>query len=412
MKICIVTSYTAAAEPRAPRHAVAASRAFPDAELVFVDTAAPGYTIENDPNSLKSLNLQRITHGLPLRQKQPVLWIIRKAKVELAKIVFKLTGIVQEGVFGIRSVGLTRLLKSLDADVIFAHNIETLLPARKALKGPASLLFDCMEYYADMGDSQSALESKATKILERQVLPQCTLITSSSPELAERLEQEYGVADIVGSYNVPPMVRQLPDKRQSAKLRLYWRNSVIGTGQRGLEDALQAMTRLPNSVHLYLQGRPPQDGGETLRALIAKLDVAHKVTILPPYQPDEAIAQAAAYDIGLCLERRGPINHDLTVSNKMFDYHMAGLAVVSSDLPGLRTVLTNSGGGVLFRPGDPSSLAEAIESLHNAPKRLADLKKRARAFATSGANLEIETERLSKIMKARLTSQPKCRSES
>ena len=61
--------------------------------------------------------------------------------------------------------------------------------------------------------------------------------------------------------------------------------------------------------------------------------------------------QAAPHTIGLCLERKGPANHEYTVSNKMFDYMMGGLAVVSADLKGLHSVIKRSGGGVLFEPG-------------------------------------------------------------
>jgi glycosyltransferase involved in cell wall biosynthesis len=111
------------------------------------------------------------------------------------------------------------------------------------------------------------------------------------------------------------------------------------------------------------------------------------------------VQNAAKYDIGLCLERKGPRNHDLTVSNKMFDYHMAGLAVIATNLPALAEVVQRSGGGLVCRPGDPASLAEAIEALVAAPGRLAELQDHARRFALREGNLETEIEKISVAMR-------------
>ena len=160
-------------------------------------------------------------------------------------------------------------------------------------------------------------------------------------------------------YNTPVTERELPPKNCN-EFSLYWRNYQIGFGQRGLEDALVALSMLPSDVKLCLQGKLPFDGGAELRMRIAKLGLENRVVLKPPFRPDQAVWQAAPHTIGLCLERKGPANHEYTVSNKMFDYMMGGLAVVSADLKGLHSVIKRSGGGVLFEPGNPRSLAAVI----------------------------------------------------
>src|SRR5206468_9212097 len=133
-----------------------------------------------------------------------------------------------------------------------------------------------------------------------------------------------------------------------------WRNAVIGLGQRGLGDILLALQSLPEDIRLHVQGRLPSDGGAAFRQSAMNLGVWDRITIHPPFAPHEAVLSAAHYHVGLCPERPGNRNHELTVSNKIFDYCMAGLAVIASDLPGLRTVVEKSQGGVVFRAGDPS----------------------------------------------------------
>ena len=242
---------------------------------------------------------------------------------------------------------MTRALKDIRADVYIAHNIETLLPAMTAARmHGAAVVFDCMEFYSDMGDSQHPVEAVAAHKLEAESLPHCALVIASSDTMADALAAEYGIARPLAAYNVSPTAHKLPARRGGG-LKLYWRNSVIGFGQRGLQDVLDALALVPDDVHLHLQGRLPDGNAAELKKRVAALKLEGRVHVQAPYKPHEAVQQAALYDVGLCLERRGPRNHDLTVSNKMFDYHMAGLAVIATDLPALADVIQRSGGGLV-----------------------------------------------------------------
>src|ERR1035437_5168968 len=400
MRICVVTSLPAAAEPRAPRHAVAAKRAFPDAEVIFIDLIAHGQERPPDPQILRSEGIRRLSVEFPTRAASIFSLATRKAITRLGRIGFAATGYISEGLFGDRAQGLTRALMSTPATLYIAHNVETLLPAaRAARRHGARLIFDCMEYYSDMGDSQSTLEGSAARRLEARLLPACALVIASSDDLADVLATEYCIRRPLAAYNVPATEITLPERRGGG-LNLYWRNSTLGFGQRGLEDMLQAMVRLPADVRLFLQGRLPPDGGFSLSERLNELGLRERVIVLPPYVPEDAVRQAAIHDVGLCLELRGPKNHELTVSNKMFDYHMGALAVVSSDLPSLARVIGRSKGGLLFRTGDPVSLAETIWQLKSSPSLLSELQANARHFAMEEANLDREIGNIVSALRA------------
>lgn len=402
MNICVVTSVSAAAEPRAPRHAVTAKRAFPEAQVTLIDLVPRGQERQPDPQILLSESIQRLSLEFPTRAHNIVSLATRKAVSQLDRIRFIGKGTISEGLFGDRVQGLSRALISIPASLYIAHNVETLLPAaRAARQHGAALIFDCMEYYSDMGDNQSALEASATRQLEARLLPSCDLVITSSDDLADTLASEYGIRRPLAAYNVPAKETRLPERKGGGGLNLYWRNSTLGFGQRGLEDAIQALVRLPADVRLFLQGRLPPDGGITLWNRIEALGLGERITILPPHLPHDAVRQAALYDIGLCLERRGPKNHELTVSNKMFDYHMGALAVASSDLPSLARIIRRSNGGVLFSAGDPGALAESILTLRSCPSLLTELQTNARRFAMLEGNLDHE---MSKIVDALRTA--------
>lgn len=400
-KVCVVTSVPAAREPRAPKHVVATLAALPDAEVYFIDMAGVDENLNDPPDLLGHGRLHRLTLRVPTRKGSPIGWAYQNMQVLIASWLFSMINRIMPAVLGTRAVGLASVLSRIKADLYIAHNVETLLPAAMAASANrAKLIFDCMEFYSDMGDSQSAKASAATARIETTVLPCCDLVLATSESLADALTVTYKIVKPLVLQNVSPITPMLPAKPARQGLRLYWRNSVIGFGQRGLDDALVALTLLPNDVVLSLQGRLPLDKGCALRARIFELGLVDRVSILPPYAPGQAVAAAAPHDCGLCLERRGPANHEYTTSNKLFDYMMAGLAVIVPDLDGLARAVKCSAGGLIYQAGSPKSLAENVLVLYRDPSLLTQLAMASRAYAMQYGNAEHEMKKFKQALQA------------
>jgi glycosyltransferase involved in cell wall biosynthesis len=114
----------------------------------------------------------------------------------------------------------------------------------------------------------------------------------------------------------------------------------------------------------------------------------------PPCNPEDAVRAAARFHVGLCAERPEVANHWYTVSNKLFDYHMAGLAVVVSGLPSLRDVVQESGAGLMYRPGDPRDLAAKVMEIYRDPLLRQRYGSAGRRFALQSGNAQAEMKRL------------------
>lgn len=71
---------------------------------------------------------------------------------------------------------------------------------------------------------------------------------------------------------------------------------------------------------------------------------------------------------------------------------MAGMAIISSDLPGIAGVLKTAGGGITFRSGDPNDLRCKILDLHRDLAQLQRFAKSSRDFALRQGNLEKQIE--------------------
>ncbi len=397
MKVCIVTTGAAAAEPRAVKQALALKARWPHLSVSLWD-AVPRGEPAPDPAGLAPASIVRRRLEIPTRRRGTPELAVRKAAVALARARFKRSGALSQGLFGVRAFGLAARLRAEAADVYVAHGIDALLPSSEAARAlGARLVFDSMEYYADMGDRQSPLDRRAADALQSSLFPMCDLVLAASDEIADRLSQEYPIERPIPLYNTPATEADLPAR--SAEFSLYWRNYQIGFGQRGLDDALVALSQVPSDIKLYLQGRRPHDGGSVLAARLSELGVAERVIIKPPFATGGAVREAAAHSIGLCLERSGPLNHELTVSNKMFDYLMAGLVVIASDLPGLRRIVERSGGGLLYTPGSPDSLAAAIRRLHADRGLLSTLSGKARAYALAVGNEDVDMKAFTDAMR-------------
>lgn len=394
IKVCVCTSYAAANEPRGPRHAVALARLSDDIEVVFLDCIPRGQP-RVTPHIFEGVkNLEYRTHRFSYRGSGKVRLFMEKIGYWYNRQLAQALGVIRAGALSTKAMKLESLLREINADVYLGYNIDALVPISKAAaKTRAISIFDCQEFYSDMGPWQSALDRWLIREIEKKWLPKCGLVLAASNEVAEELASVYQIKKPLPIYNTPPVETHLPTKT-SEGLTLYWRNSTINLNQRGLEDGLTALSLLPDDITLHVQGRLPIEESLKLNRLTEELGISNRVFVHPPYLPHEAISVAAPYSVGLCLEQSGCRNHDLTVSNKMFDYMMAGLAVVASDLPGLHNVIERSKGGLLYRSGEAKDLAAKLLTLYENPTLLAELAENARTFALTEGNLDFEIRKL------------------
>jgi hypothetical protein len=370
----------------------------------FIDCAPVGRDMPTPSELQNAVGVRRQTHEYPTRQSNVIALALLRMRHRVLRWVSRFLPAewLPSDVLSVRMWQFESVLMASGATAFVAHNVDTLLPAWRAAKATGgTLVFDSMEFHSEMGEGQTAGDRALTRKIERLCLPECALVTASSDLLADALSATYEIERPTPLYNTPPVTNVRVGPREGP-LRLYWRNSTLGFGQRGLQDALTALTLLPPDVELHLRGKLGADDGRGLRSRIEHLRLEGRVFIHPPHLPAEAVACAAENDIGLCLEHSEVMNHHLTVSNKLFDYLMAGLAVVVSDLPPLRAVVERSGGGIVYEPGSPESLANAVGQLRADPDRLLTLRMKARQFALSDGNRERDMRHFLKAWDAKV----------
>jgi glycosyltransferase involved in cell wall biosynthesis len=111
----------------------------------------------------------------------------------------------------------------------------------------------------------------------------------------------------------------------------------------------------------------------------------------------DLVKAASTADIGVIPYIPTCQNLFFCLPNKMFEYMMAGLAIVSTDLPEVRKIVLDHDLGVIFHhPEDPRSIAQAINELLKDETRLKEMKRNALQAAKAFYNWESESLKLLK----------------
>jgi len=262
--------------------------------------------------------------------------------------------------YGLAGPELLRLARSEPADWFIAHGHAALpVAATAAARWQARLGFDCEDLLTHAANEPREL----VRAIEAKYLPQCAYVSTASPLMAERLALDHPIPPPLVLYNVFPLEQaegMLAPRRRPNDLvvRLHWFGQTIGPG-RGLEDAVSALAELPVAVELHLRGMASAGYREKLEALAGS--ERHRVFCLPPIEHDEVIRAMEPFSIGLALERPENGNYSRTVTNKLFSYLLAGLAVAATDTPGQRQVMSQiPGAGFLYSAGDARGLAREL----------------------------------------------------
>ena len=219
-------------------------------------------------------------------------------------------------------------------------------------------------------------------------------LTTSSEAIARAYRERYDVKTSV-VHNTFPLPLRPPDfsRRDPAVLRVYWFSQTIGPG-RGLEEAIAGFGRAGICAELTLRGQPHDGYLDGLEKLAAAQAPNLRLVYEPPAPPDAMVDLARFHDVGLALEYGRPLHRALCLTNKVFTYMLAGLAIIGFDTPGQHDLGVDVGRAAALVPqGDVDALAAALRGWHADPAALECARRAAWAAASGRWHWEHDAER-------------------
>jgi len=255
---------------------------------------------------------------------------------------------------------------------VHAHDFATLAAGRMLARDGARLVYDAHEIYADQEPDAPRLDRALIRLIEGPLARRADAVVTVSEPIADELRESLRLpAAPLVVLSCPPRTDVEPAPRgEGPLLALY--QGAMGPG-RPLED-LEVAARHGKGVRVIARvpGAPDLEGVERAE----------------PVEPSELVLAAAQCHVGLVINRPVTRNDELVLPNKLFEYLMAGLAVVVPRLPGLAPLVESAGIGLTYEPGRPEKLGEALTELARDHERLAEMRARARRLALERFNAE------------------------
>lgn len=409
-KICIVTPGYISSNPRVVKEADALAKAGFNVRVVFSEGGLDEL-IGYDYQLLKQKNWQYdIVKWSPLRKKEKFLHYKTKLRHFAAR---RLPGCLYrfsrfaEFAEGRVYKELAKLAALKKADIYIGHYPAGLAAAAYAARQwEVKLGYDSEDLHTGEFPENSK-KTQRVKIIEQRYLPLCSIITASSALIGSELMSRYKVKKPLVIYNVFPLEeRKSMGKQKKEKKRkevsFYWYSQVIGL-DRGIQDLIKAARLVKGNFQIHLRGHIREDVQKKLKNLAKKNGVEKKLYFHSFIRPGELLFRAAEHDVGFALEWPVNRNRNISVSNKMFFYMLAGLAIAATGTAGQKQIMENNPQiGFLYKPGNYEELAAKLNELILSPGKLAACKEASLEAAEKTWNWEREskklTENISKIL--------------
>jgi glycosyltransferase involved in cell wall biosynthesis len=258
----------------------------------------------------------------------------------------------------------------------------------------ARLIYDAREITSELpAFHDKPFLKRIVDWVERLCVPMACRVFSTGEMDSIVLEEKFGIPKPVLLRNLPRTRRKGPAvsfKRQFSrnvrKLLVYQGILVPG---RGIETALEALKKLPE-YGLVLLG-----GGEWSSYYEKKVqdsDIADRVFFAGRISQDKLMRHTAGCDIGLSLINRTCDNNYYALPNKLFEYIMAGLPVIVTDMPQMKSVVETYNVGAVVSDQHPEAVARVVAEWGRRRSDFRTLKKNCRKAALE-LNWEKEFEK-------------------
>ncbi len=270
------------------------------------------------------------------------------------------------------------------ADIYHAHNDNALLPCFiAALLRNKPLIFEAHEMPLYVLEHVNWLVATAITLVFRAIIQRCAAVIVVSPPIVREVQKRYNVLNVALVRNTPPYRRVAKSNRLRMHFGLDAATRIVlyqGNIQpdRCLDKLVRATKLLSPNIVVVLMGKHVGTTSAELVALAQEEGCSAQLKILPPVPQNELLEWTASADIGVIMSSPSySMNTHVFLPNKLFEYMMAGLPVLSSRLPAVEEILYGHDVGCIFASLEPITIAATIEAMLADTRRLARMRENA-----------------------------------
>jgi glycosyltransferase involved in cell wall biosynthesis len=261
-----------------------------------------------------------------------------------------------------------RAARAHHCDVWLANDWSALPIARAiAREQQAVLLYDTHELASDEFPERwrwRLLHRPVVMAIEGACIRDAKRVSCVSDGIADRLQINYRLSERPNVVRNTPRYEPISFRATGEIVEVLYHGLV--SPQRGLEACIRSVAKWRPEFKLTIRGPATSEYRQGLESLIAQLDVANRVRLVPPVPMIDLVREASRFDVGLFALPGHSRHNQFALPNKLFEYIMAGLAVCVSDLPEMARIVRDYDLGALIRAVDPDAIAAAVNGLDRA----------------------------------------------
>ena len=286
----------------------------------------------------------------------------------------------------------------MNADIYQSNDLNTLIQGvicSKFRLKPRPLIYDSHEVQTD----RTGYNKNIVKVMESNLLRFVDVMMVENHTRAAHNEELYGFYPYT-LYNYSEYYN-IEDKEaidihaevgidEDEKILLYQGGLQAG---RGLHNLINAMTHVQVGTLVFIGDGKLKD---ELKQQVVDMELQHKVKFIGRVDYKDLARYTKNAYVGFQVLQNTCFNHYSASSNKLFEYLMADVPVIASDLPEIRKVFNQYNVGELVNPDDPQSIAQAINKIVSDEKLHSSYVKGAR-LAKTIYNWDNEKEKLMNV---------------
>lgn len=244
------------------------------------------------------------------------------------------------------------------------YNLPAMVYAAKCHNGKVA--YDARERYPYVASTAGRpLVRLFWSALERRYIRKADAVFTVSLSIASHLVASYNIELPPVLHNVPVykepvqsnILREELDVEEDVVLVLHQGNIQK---DRGCLNLARAMQHVSKAVLVFLG-----DGAlkQRVAAEVTALGIGDRVKFKSSVPPAMLHTYTCSADIGVTMLEDTCLNHQFALPNKLFEYLMAGLPVLASDLPESGGLVEDYEVGCVANAGDPDAIARALQQM-------------------------------------------------
>ena len=370
-KINIISGFQLSNNPRVVKEADALTEAGYEVE-VFSSILNPGDApLETALSGDKDWTSTPVINNSIQSLWQRLRWICVRLRCRMWKEIYTTSGWGNVRQLGYVAPEMLSLCRRRKADLNIVHNEQALWVGNQLLNDGQRVAVDLEDWYSEdlLPEDKRSRPDYLLRRWEQRLLRNASYTSTTSHAMGSALSEEYQcplpkvVYNTFSKYERDSLDRKKKDREDHKMPSIVWFSQTVGPG-RGLETLVDALSEVKTSIQIHIRGRCRPGYEASLRSRMPH-DSRHKIFFHPCVPHHQLLSRLAEHDIGFAGELSQCRSRDLTITNKIFQYLLAGLVVLASNTAGQKEISDAHPNLLHTFQGDSStSLASVLNQLN------------------------------------------------